>query len=54
MAYGYTCDWCKTPGKATGDQRDYPQMPEGWVKIGYDQHVCGNCISKGKSAVCDN
>ena len=48
MSYGYTCNWCKKSGKATGSQRDYPQLPVGWVKIRWDDHVCGECISKAK------
>lgn len=54
MAYGYTCDWCSKPGKALGDQRDYPQVPEGWVKLGLNAHVCGPCITKGRDAVRDS
>ena len=50
MAYGYTCDWCSKPGKATGDQRDYPQLPKGWAKIAWNVHVCATCLVKGKKA----
>ena len=50
MSYGYTCDWCGAFGKPVcRDQREGQQKPDGWAEIKHGEHVCGNCLSKGRN-----
>jgi hypothetical protein len=51
MAFGYTCDWCKCAGKSvSADQRDLHPLPKGWAKISHREHVCGECLERGRRA----